>query len=93
MGYRVMARSHTILDGLDITPMVGIADIVRDLLETEYDRLLTDHYGDDVTAECDGCRKAAIIGRTLATVISVGGVESINAAACVAMHSTPTEDR
>ena len=54
--------------------IVGIADIVRGLLETEHDRLMRDHYDDDVTADCDGCRHAAIIARTLATVIVIGNV-------------------
>lgn len=62
---------HTIVDGLDVTPLVGIADIVRGLLETEHDRLMRDHYDDDVRAACDGCRHAAIIARTLATTIEI----------------------
>lgn len=61
-------RTHTILDGLGETPLVGISDIVRDLLEAEHDRLMRDHYDDDVTAECDAC---FIIARTLARIITV----------------------
>ena len=35
------------------------ADILRDLLTFERDRLLNDHYDDDTDAACDGCARLA----------------------------------
>jgi hypothetical protein len=64
-------EAHKITDGLTETPLVGIADIIRRLLDTEHERLIRDHFDDDPNAACDACRHAAIIARTLATTIEL----------------------
>lgn len=59
----------------------GIADITRELLTVDLDRLSRDHYSDEINSSCDGCRRAALIAAKLRDGISFNAPQSPRAAA------------